>query len=95
MAVAGVVVVARAIEVGGQLLRRRLRLQADGIKAVLLAQGAAELDACCPTTIWLRGANLIDTGQPAILAVAYHLLVGSNGPVSRHSSLIGCGARRG
>ena len=37
MAVGGVVVVARAVEVGGH--------QADGIKAVLLAQGAAELDA--------------------------------------------------
>lgn len=52
MAVGGVVVVARAVEVGGQLLRRRLRLQADGIKAVLLAQGAAELDACWRSWRW-------------------------------------------
>ena len=45
MAVGGVVVVAGAIQIGGQLLRRRLRLQADGIKAVLPAQGLTQLDA--------------------------------------------------
>ncbi len=45
MAVGGVVVVARAVEIGGQLLRRRLRLQADGIKAVLPAQRLTQLDA--------------------------------------------------
>ena len=45
VAVGGVIVVARAVEIGGQLLRRRLRLQADGIKAVLQPQRLAELDA--------------------------------------------------
>lgn len=45
MAVGGVVVIAWPIEVGGQLLRRRLRLQADRIESVLLAQRFAELDA--------------------------------------------------
>ena len=45
VAVGGVVIVARAIEVGGQLLRRRLRLQADGIKVVLPAQRLTQLDA--------------------------------------------------
>jgi hypothetical protein len=45
VAVGGVVVVARAIQIGGQLLRRRLRLQADGIKAVLPAQRLTQLDA--------------------------------------------------
>ena len=45
MAVGGVIVVARAIQVGGQLHRRRLRLQADGIKAVLPAQRLTQLDA--------------------------------------------------
>ena len=44
VAVGGVVVVARAIEIGGQLLRRRLRLQADGIKTVLPAQRLTQLD---------------------------------------------------
>ena len=45
MAVGGVVVIPRAIQMGGQLLRRRLRLQADGIKAVLPAQRLTQLDA--------------------------------------------------
>ena len=45
VAVGGVVVVSRAIQIGGQLLRRRLRLQADGIKAVLPAQRLTQLDA--------------------------------------------------
>ena len=45
MAIGGVVVVSRAVEVGGQLLRRRLRLQADGIKTVLQTQRMAQLDA--------------------------------------------------
>ena len=44
MAVFGVVVVARPIQIGGQLLRRRLRLQTDRIEAVLQAQRLAELD---------------------------------------------------
>ena len=45
MAVGGVVVVARLIQIGRQLLRRRLRLQADRIKAVLPAQRLTQLDA--------------------------------------------------
>ena len=45
VAIGGVVVVARGIQIGGQLLRRRLRLQADGIKAVLPAQRLTQLDA--------------------------------------------------
>ena len=45
MAVFRVVVVARPIQVGGQLLRRRLRLQADRIEAVLFAQRFAKLQA--------------------------------------------------
>ena len=45
MAVGGVVVFARPVKVGGQLLRRRLRLQADRIQAVLLVQRLAQFDA--------------------------------------------------
>jgi hypothetical protein len=44
VAVGGVVVVSWAIQIGGQLLRRRLRLQADGIKAVLPAERLTQLD---------------------------------------------------
>ena len=60
VAVGGVVVVARAIQIGGQLLRRRLRLQADGIKAVLPAQRLIQLDAddlgdCIPLVGRLQG----------------------------------------
>jgi hypothetical protein len=45
VAVCGVVIVARAIQIGWQLLRRRLRLQADRVKAVLPAQRLTQLDA--------------------------------------------------
>ena len=45
VAIGGVVIVARAIQIGGQLLRRRLRLQADRIKAVLPAHRLTQLDA--------------------------------------------------
>ena len=45
VAVGGVIVVARAIQIGGQLHLRRLRIQSDGIKTVLPAQRLTQLDA--------------------------------------------------